>query len=124
MYKADNLFSYDRQYNNIEKTIKQEGSDIAFIVITKDENWWPAINEALTLRKIKMSYMIREDGIDYLPDILTDYWQTHSRLLLYRGYDCKITEQDFIQKMNVEFKPKNIQKLDSFMGEIYLLEQF
>lgn len=121
MYHADNLFCYDSSYANIDNVIRQQKSDIAFVVITKEKNWWPAMNEVLTLRKVKASYMIREDEIDYLPSILKNYRKTHSKLLVYLGFDCKIKEEEFTMKVKTEFPDASIKKLDSYMGEVYVI---
>ena len=53
---------------------------------------------------------------------MKEYWKTHPALLLYRGFDCKMNEQEFVQKIRMEFQFKSVQKLDSYMGEVYLVK--
>jgi uncharacterized membrane protein len=123
MYRADNLFSYDKNYSNINRVIAQQHSDIAFIIVTKGKSWWPTINEALTLRKVKASYMIQEDEMDSLPNILENYRQTHSKFLVYRGVYCKTKEAEFVKKLKSQFLGASVKKIDSFMGEVYLVDR-
>lgn len=122
MYHADNLFFYDKNYENINQVIVQENANLAFIVVTREKNWWPTIDETFTLSRVNKSYMIREDEMDCLPNILQDYLSTHSKVLLYRGYDCRINEEDFVKKINSEFLGADLRKLDTYGGEVYLLE--
>ncbi len=122
-YRANNLFGFDRNYQQIQDVIDTENGNIAQVVVTHSQSWWPAINELLVLRQISSSYMISENNIDSLTLALQDYSKKHSTILVYRGFDCKIKDDEFITKIKSVTEFKNFKKLDTYMGDTYLFEK-
>lgn len=122
-YGSKNLFAFDYGIEKVLKEVHCNKNQSTFIVITKESNWWPVINEILVLKEVRNSYMMLEKDIDNLPDILKNKSLKNCRpLIIFRAHGSKISEKDFAKFCLDNLSAKEIVKLSNYMGETYLIK--
>lgn len=122
-YDKVNLFQFNKDLCKVEQVIRGEKGDIAFLVVNQNENWWPTINQTLTMKETDQSYMLREEKLKQLGNILKDYNNNHSKILVYQTNSVKTDEKKFIQKLKTYSGYDKCKLLDNYIGKIYLLEK-
>lgn len=122
-YNRKHIKFLDDSYPKMLATISKEYSDMNMISVTNSPNWWPIVGNLLLFREVPNMFMMPEQRLTEIKDVVDSLPSNPDSFLVYRTYKCKIKPKKFVEAVAKASGYTKHKEVGKKFGEIYVFSR-